>query len=112
MTARARPPAAPDAARVSPGERLYLRGLSVAGIPVAATVQGDVHVESTEMACVNCHRRSGMGGAEGPLVVPPIVGSVLFSPVTQGAPQLGPPRSTGAGTRDGLHRRDAAARGA
>ncbi len=77
-----------------------MRGFSVAGIAVAATVQGDVHVKSTEMACVNCHRRSGMGGAEGPLVVPPIVGSVLFSPVTQGAPQIGPPRSTGPGTRE------------
>mgnify|MGYP003694227755 CR=1 FL=1 len=42
------------------------------------------------MACVGCHRRSGMGTAEGPLVVPPLVGSVLFAPVTKGAPQLGP----------------------
>ena len=76
-----------------------MRGFSVAGTPVAATVQGDVHVQSTAMPCVNCHRRSGMGGAEGTLVVPPLVGSALFSPLTQGAPQLGPPRSTGPGTR-------------
>jgi hypothetical protein len=98
--ARARPPAAPAAARVSPGERLYMRGFSVSGVAVEATVQGDVHVKSTEMACANCHRRSGMGGAEGPLVVPPIVASVLFSPVTQGAPQIGTPRTTGPGTRE------------
>ena len=32
--------------------------------------------------------------------------------MTQGAPQLGPPRSTGAGHARGLHRRGAAARGA
>jgi hypothetical protein len=96
----ARPAALPAAARVSPGERLYMRGFSVAGVPIEATLQGDVHVKSTEMACVNCHRRSGMGTAEGPLVVPPLVGSLLFSPRTQGAPQLGPPRTTGPGTRE------------
>ena len=76
-----------------------MRGISVAGAPIATTVQGDIHVKSSEMACVNCHRRSGMGTAEGPLVVPPLVGSVLFSPLTLGAPQLGPPRTTGPGTR-------------
>ena len=64
------------------------------------------------MACVNCHRRSGMGGAEGPLVVPPIVGSVLFSPVTQGAPQIGTAAVHGPRHARGLHGRDAAARGA
>ena len=93
-------PAAPAAARGSPGERLYMRGLSIAGRPVAATVQGDIRVESTGMACVNCHRRSGMGSAEGPLVVPALVGPVLFAPVTKGAPELGPPRTTGPGTRE------------
>jgi len=82
-----------------PGERFYMRGLTLAGMPVDATVQGDIHVKSTEMACVNCHRRSGMGGAEGPLVVPPIVGSILLAPLTKGAPQLGAPRTTGDGTR-------------
>src|SRR6185503_10947429 len=75
-------------------------GLSIAGRPVAATVQGDIRVESTGMACVNCHRRSGMGSAEGPLVVPALVGPVLFAPVTKGAPELGPPRTTGPGTRE------------
>jgi hypothetical protein len=83
----------------SPGERFYLRGLAPGGAPVAATVQGDVHVESTDMACVNCHRRSGMGTAEGTLVVPAIAGSVLFAPLTKGAPQIGAPRTSGDGTR-------------
>ena len=40
-----------------------------------------------------------MGTAEGSLVVPAIAGSVLFAPVTKGAPQLGAPRTTGEGTR-------------
>ena len=41
-----------------------------------------------------------MGTAEGPLVVPPLVGSVLFAPLTLGAEQIGPPRTTGPGTRE------------
>jgi hypothetical protein len=99
-TSRAAAPAAgPAPQSPSPGERFYLRGLAPGGAPVAATVQGDIHVKSTDMACVNCHRRSGMGTAEGTLVVPAIAGSVLFEPVTKGAPQLGPPRTTGDGTR-------------
>ncbi|MEO8679035.1 MAG: hypothetical protein ABI665_08315, partial [Vicinamibacterales bacterium] len=95
-------PAAPTRVAVPPptmGERFYMRGLTAAGTAVAATVEGDIHVKSSELPCVNCHRRSGMGTAEGNLVVPSIVGSVLFAPVTKGAPQLGPPRTTGDGTR-------------
>jgi hypothetical protein len=51
------------------------------------------------MPCVNCHRRSGWGTAEGPVTVPPVVGSVLFAALSQGAPQIGAPRTTGQGTR-------------
>jgi mono/diheme cytochrome c family protein len=98
--ARPAPPVRAAAAGAAiPGERFYMQGISTAGTSVATTVQGDIHIESREMACVNCHRRSGMGGAEGPLVVPSIAGSVLFAPVTKGAPQLGAPRATGEGTR-------------
>jgi cytochrome c553 len=95
----ARPTRAPASDTPSPGERFYLRGIATAGAPVAATLQGDIHVKSSDMACANCHRRSGMGTAEGTLVVPAIAGSVLFAPVTRGAPQLGAPRTTGDGTR-------------
>ncbi|MFN8093251.1 MAG: hypothetical protein U0599_13715 [Vicinamibacteria bacterium] len=94
-----RPAGAGAAPRPSPGERFYSRGYSLAGTAVEAVLQGDVHVKSTDMPCVGCHRRSGMGSAEGPLVVPSIVGERLFAPVTLGAPQIGPPRETGPGTR-------------
>ena len=77
-----------------------MRGISTAGTAISATVQGDIHVKSTDMACVNCHRRSGMGTAEGPLENgPAILGSVLFTPMTRGAPRIGQPRTTGDGTR-------------
>jgi mono/diheme cytochrome c family protein len=81
------------------GERLYRQGVSASGSAVTAIVQGDLRIRGTDMTCVNCHRRSGWGTAEGPVRVPPIVGSVLFAPVTQGHPEMGPPRTTGPGTR-------------
>lgn len=83
---------------VSVGERFYMEGRASRGA-VNALVQHDVRVRSTDMPCVNCHRRSAWGSAEGPLVVPPVVGSILFAPLTQGAPQMGTLRTTGPGTR-------------
>jgi hypothetical protein len=82
----------------SAGEALYRRGIAQGGGSVNATVQGDLRVRSTEMPCVNCHRRSGWGTSEGSLTVPPIAAPLLFRPVTQGALQLGP-RTSGPGTR-------------
>ena len=94
-----RVPAPTVATPTSLGERLYMRGLSTTGASVPATVESDVRVRSTDMACVNCHRRSGMGTAEGQLVVPVINGPALFAARTVGVPQLGEPRSTGQLTR-------------
>lgn len=83
---------------VAMGERFYLHGLSHNDDAVAVTVQGDLQILSTAMACVNCHRRSGWGSTEGSLTVPPVLGSVLFNPVTLGNKQMGL-RTTGPGTR-------------
>ncbi len=80
------------------GERLYLRGLSTTGVAVAVTVQGDLKVQSTDMPCLNCHRRSGWGTVEGGVTIPPITGAAVFSPRTLGNVQMGL-RTTGAGTR-------------
>ena len=81
------------------GERFYRRGVGVNGEPVSATVQGDLPMRSTDVPCVNCHRRSGLGSFEGSVTVPPVAGHVLFEPVTLGPPQMGFVRTTGAGTR-------------
>lgn len=85
-------------AGTTPGERFYRTGIGPGGNAVAVTVQGDLRLRSTDMPCVNCHRRSGWGTTEGPVTAPPIVGRVLFSPVTLGNPQMGV-RTTGPGTR-------------
>jgi len=92
-------PASESGALAARGKRFYLDGIAATGVPVAATVQGDLRVESTVMPCVNCHRRSGWGTAEGPVTTPGVTADMLFAPITKGAPQQGPPRAVGAGTR-------------
>jgi len=81
-------PAAPDTAAIKAGEGIYLRG----ELPSGAALQGrrDDAVPSArgaEAACVNCHRRSGLGSthqsnglnakANGNQI-PPIAGRYLF----------------------------------
>jgi hypothetical protein len=81
------------------GERFYRQGLRSDGTSVAARVQGDLEVRSADMPCANCHRRSGWGTAEGPVGVPPVVGSVLFAPRARGSAEMGMLTTAGAGTR-------------
>lgn len=90
----ARQLAAPDA-----GERFYREGIGGDGAAIAAVVQQDIRVRSTDMPCLNCHQRSGFGTAEGPVTTPPVIGSMLFAPLTRGSAQMGTVTTTGAGTR-------------
>jgi hypothetical protein len=46
---------------------------------VRAVVQKNVVLSGAEAACVNCHRRSGLGGSEGQNPIRPIVGRLLFT---------------------------------
>lgn len=70
------------------GARLYLEGLGVAGRPVTALVQNDVPLPAAAAACVQCHRRSGLGVAEGGQRSAAIDAAHLFAPVAgpQGRP--------------------------
>lgn len=62
------------------GEAIYLEGRLASGEPLRASVQKGVPLEGSAAACVNCHRRSGLGGSEGQNPVRPIAGRLLFSP--------------------------------
>lgn len=87
-------PAGADDALLAEGRRLYREGRRADGGPLEGRRPGGAAVRGRDMACVQCHRPSGMGTVEGVTVVPPIVGGVLFAP---GRPPAGhlPRRATG-----------------
>jgi hypothetical protein len=62
----------------SAGETLYRYGLLPAAAPVQATREGGATLHGADAACVNCHRRSGLGSSEGRITIPPIAGPYLF----------------------------------
>ncbi|HEY4971516.1 MAG TPA: c-type cytochrome, partial [Steroidobacteraceae bacterium] len=63
------------------GEAIYLRGVLASGAPLAATRgDGGASIPGATVACVKCHRRSGLGMKEGPVLIPPITGQFLFRP--------------------------------
>lgn len=66
------------------GRALYFNDGNV--LQAAAPQRDGAPLPAAAAACVNCHRRSGLGGAEGPLLVPPIAGDFVFNPLS---PQTG-----------------------
>lgn len=71
--------AEPTAAAASEiGQSIYLEGRLASGEPVRATVQQGVVLSDSDAACVQCHRRSGLGGSEGQNAIRPIAGRLLF----------------------------------
>ena len=65
------------------GRRMYRDGIRPSGEPLTALVAGDVPLLGTQFSCQNCHGRSGMGGSEGPYIVPATAGQILFAPSPQ-----------------------------
>ncbi len=68
-------PGAPDA-----GAAIYRDGILPSGQPLRAEREGGIGIEGAAAACVNCHRRSGLGMREGRRIIPPVAGSYLFHP--------------------------------
>jgi hypothetical protein len=60
------------------GESIYLRGVLSSGAPLIGTREGGLGISGADAACVNCHRRSGLGSAEGSFTIPPVTGQYLF----------------------------------
>ena len=69
-----------DAAAADLGESIYLRGVATQGRSIEATRSADSKLTGQAVACVNCHQRSGLGGREGRIVIPPITARYLFRP--------------------------------
>jgi hypothetical protein len=70
----------PQASAVSIGETIYRFGVLPGGEPLRGERESGVPVQGAAAACVNCHRRSGLGAAEGRGFIPPITGQFLFHP--------------------------------
>jgi len=62
------------------GEAIYRQGLLLSGAPLRGLRGTGGSIEGAASACVNCHRRSGLGTAEGRFLIPPITGEYLFRP--------------------------------
>jgi len=60
------------------GKRIYLEGRRPDGTWVRGLRYGHVQTSGHAVACVMCHRRSGLGAIEGTLQVPPISGRYLY----------------------------------
>ena len=76
------------------GEQIYRLGQLPSGAPLRAERQNGESIEGVAGACVNCHRRSGLGTSEGTSRVPPITSKYLF--VKTGTAPGGPSRSAAA----------------
>jgi cytochrome c553 len=60
------------------GKRIYREGILPSGELLTAQGQNGVLLRGAQSACVNCHRRSGLGSSEGGRMVRPIAGASLF----------------------------------
>jgi hypothetical protein len=72
--------AAPDTQSSPVGEAIYLNGVLGSGAPLTAARTDAASVTGERAACVNCHRRSGLGSKEARSSIPPIAGQFLFHP--------------------------------
>ncbi|MGZ5198624.1 MAG: c-type cytochrome [Telluria sp.] len=70
--------AAPQPGTVAGGQAIYRQGVLGDGTPLAGRSAAGITRTGREAACISCHRRSGFGIAEGPLVVRPITAPDLF----------------------------------
>lgn len=61
------------------GKRLYLDGVLPSGEPLVGTLAGGVQAQGRQVACATCHRRSGLGAAEGQNVIRPLTVPGFFA---------------------------------
>ena len=67
-----------DPELVEAGRRIYLEGRLPSGLPLRGLREGGASVQGQDAACVQCHRRSRMGGSEGQVTIPPLIAPALF----------------------------------
>ncbi len=83
-------------ATATAGENIYRFGLLPTGKPLLGERESGLPVAGAAAACVNCHRRSGLGAAEGRGFIPPITSQFLFHPRSSGVDDSNLPYVDGA----------------
>jgi mono/diheme cytochrome c family protein len=68
-----------DLSNESVGMRIYRKGILPGDRQALATRAGSA-VAPGQVACANCHQRSGLGAREGQQSIPPVVGAALYAP--------------------------------
>ena len=88
-TAASAAEAVPEDTAVAAGRRLFHEGRLRSGEALVGTLFGGAELTGAQVACSQCHRRSGMGSIEGQEVVPSITGDLLYNPLQ--LPTVKPP---------------------
>lgn len=65
---------------VETGRKIYEQGILSNGKPLTGIGADGQQLVGQDAACANCHRKSGMGGVEGKIFMPPISADFLFHP--------------------------------
>jgi hypothetical protein len=65
-------------ATASDGEKIYRQGTLPNGAELTGARDSGTSVAGENAACVNCHRRSGLGNVEGDSFIPPIIAKYLY----------------------------------
>ncbi|MFL9984452.1 cytochrome C [Paraburkholderia sediminicola] len=73
-------PSTPSVTTANTGEAIFQKGVLGSGEPVEAMHDGGVNLRGAAAACMNCHRRSGLGSREGNNNIPPITDRYLVHP--------------------------------
>ena len=89
--------AGPTALSPDPGEAIYRAGTLATGEALEGVNAAGASMRGAAAACINCHRRSGLGARDGRNLIPPITGRYLFRP------RGGYPNGTDVGYVDGFH---------
>ncbi len=80
-----------ETAKPTAGEVVFQLGKLPSGSLLRGNREAGVFVEGEGAACINCHRRSGLGSFAGQIRIPPIIGKYLFRSADENAKDIGAP---------------------
>jgi len=112
-TVVAAPPAGPasiDTEGIAAMRRLFRDGVMPDGRPLPGARPDDTSLTGADAACARCHRRSGLGTAEGKYVIPSITGQHLYQTRSLNTEHMDQPHASNVGDARPPYTPDAVAR--